>query len=200
MKRGKRYLASLALMIGLGTIVACGGTQLEGTSTPQFPSTVVESVSTSKLKAAPDFEFTLYQGETELGASTLRFTDLQGSKPIVLNFWAGLCGPCRAEIPDLQEFIDEFDDRVILLGIDLGLFTNLGSAEDATKLLDEKNATYPAGYPLDGSSAIDYKVLGMPTTVFVTADGKIFRKWTGALNKDVLTRISNEMLQAQGTP
>ena len=200
MKRGKRYLASLALMIGLGTIVACGGTQLEGTNTPQFPSTVVESISTSKLKAAPDFEFTLYQGETELGVSKLSFSDLRGSKPIVLNFWAGLCPPCRAEMPDLQAFHDEFGDRVILLGVDIGRFTNLGSTEDAKRLLDESNVIYPAGYPTDGKAAIEYEILGMPTTVFVTADGKIFRKWTGALNKDVLTRISNEMLQAQGTP
>ena len=200
MKRGKEYLASLALMIGLGAIVACGGTQLEGESTSQFPSTPVESVSTSKLNEAPDFEFTLYQGETELGANMLKFSDIQGSKPIVLNFWAGLCPPCRAEIPDLQEFIDEFGDRIILLGMDIGRFTNLGSTEDAIKLLDELNVTYPSGYPLAGSSVINYKVLGMPTTVFVTADGKIFQKWTGTLNRDVLAKISNEMLQAQVTP
>ena len=130
----------------------------------------------------------------------LKFSDIQGSKPIVLNFWAGLCPPCRAEIPDLQEFIDEFGDRIILLGMDIGRFTNLGSTEDAIKLLDELNVTYPSGYPLAGSSVINYKVLGMPTTVFVTADGKIFQKWTGALNRDVLAKISNEMLQPQVTP
>ncbi len=61
---------------------------------------------------APNFSFTLYQGEDKLGAEKLDFAQLHG-KPIVLNFWAGLCPPCRAEMPDLQSFYDESKDQYL---------------------------------------------------------------------------------------
>ena len=54
--------------------------------------------------------------------------------------------------------------------------------------------TYPTGFTTEGGVISDYKVLGMPTTVFIDAQGKIFNKWTGALNLDVLEEKTLEML------
>ena len=65
-----------------------------------------------------NFSFTLFQGEKVLGAEKMEMDQLLG-KPIVLNFWAGQCPPCRAEMPDLQRFYDGFKDDVTLLGIDV---------------------------------------------------------------------------------
>lgn len=150
----------------------------------------------SDLEAAPDFEFTLYQGEDELGATELSMSDLQG-KPVVLNFWAGLCPPCRAEMPDFQAFADENRDSVVVLGIDVGQFTNLGTQDDAQILLDDLGVTYPAGYTTDGTIMRRYEVLGMPTTVFINSSGEIFRLWGGILDHEVLQDITNEMLAAE---
>ncbi len=61
-----------------------------------------------------NFSFTLFQGEKVLGAEKMEMDQLLG-KPIVLNFWAGQCPPCRAEMPDLQEFYDGSKDDVTLL-------------------------------------------------------------------------------------
>ena len=77
-----------------------------------------------------NFSFTLFQGEKALGAEKMEMAQLLG-KPIVLNFWAGQCPPCRAEMPDLQRFYDGFKDDVTLLGIDVGQFTGLGTRRDA---------------------------------------------------------------------
>ena len=98
----------------------------------------------SSAKPAPNFPFTLYQGDSELGAHNLDLADLRG-KPVVLNFWAALCGPCRAEMPDLQLFHDEFKDKVTLIGIDLGRHKDLGTQNDALNLLNELEITYPTG-------------------------------------------------------
>jgi len=149
--------------------------------------------------APPDFSFTLYQGSSELGAESLNLSDLQG-KPLVLNFWAGLCPPCRAEMPDLQGFYEEYKGRVTLVGIDVGQFTGLGTQENARKLLSELGITYPAGFTADASVMRSFKVLGMPTTVFIDSKGGIFRTWTGALNRDVLTRVINEMMELESSP
>jgi thiol:disulfide interchange protein len=81
-----------------------------------------------------------------------------------------------------------------MLGIDIGQFTALGSQKDARDLLEELEVTYPAGFTNDSNIIRDYKVLGMPTTVFITAKGEIFNKWTGALTSEILVEKVEEML------
>ena len=142
---------------------------------------------------APDFEFTLYQGTESLGEDNLNFSYLRG-RPVVLNFWAGLCPPCRIEMPEFQAFYEEFGDQVTLLGLDVGPFFGLGSHQSARDLLVELDITYPAGYPPDDGAVRSYKVLSMPSTYFITAEGMIFERWGGTLNKGVLARITAEML------
>ena len=149
--------------------------------------------TTAYLGPAPDFEFRVYQRATELGGNELSLSNLRG-KPVVLNFWAGLCPPCRAEMPDLQEFYDDYGDKATLLGLDVGPFTGLGSNQSGRDLLEELGITYPAGFARDAEAVIDYEILGMPSTVFITADGKIFRKWDGLLNKAKLVEITEQML------
>jgi len=129
-----------------------------------------------------------------LGGEKLEMAQLVG-KPIVLNFWAGLCPPCRAEMPEFQRFYDESKNDVVLVGVDIGRFMGLGSRNDAKNLLRELGITYPAGFTNDGSVVRKYQVLGMPTTVFIDAEGKIFEKWTGALNQQILERITNAMIK-----
>ena len=118
---------------------------------------------------------------------------------MVLNFWARLCPPCWSEMPELQDFYEEFQDRVVLLGIDIGQFTGLGSPKDAGKLLQSMGITYPAGFTDNGKVVSDYKVLAMPTTVFISGNGQIVRKWTGALDRKTVTRLALDMLGQEPT-
>ena len=178
-------------------LAACGGGS--GGVAPSASGGGSGDGSPAASEVAPDFSFTLYQGSSELGAETLNVSDLQG-KPLVLNFWAGLCPPCRAEMPDLQGFYEEYKDRVTLVGVDVGQFSGLGNEDDARDLLSELGVTYPAGFTADASVMRSFKVLGMPTTVFIDPKGGIFRTWTGALNRDVLTRVTNEMLELESGP
>ena len=140
-----------------------------------------------------DFRISLYQGQDELGAEEITLSDLQG-KPVVLNYWAGLCPPCRAEMPEFQEFRDEYEGRVTLVGVDLGQFLLLGSKDDARKLLAELGVTYAAGFTDDAQVVESHRVLGLPTTIFVTGDGHLHKKWDGVLNLEKLSEIAEEML------
>ena len=169
-RRSKRFLLGI-LTVGILGIAACG----------------------SSLSEAPDFQLFLYQGQEQLGADVLKLSDLQG-KPLVLNFWAGLCPPCRAEMPDLQRFNDEYKDRVNLFGLDVGPFVLLGSRQDGKELLEELDISYPAGSTDDDNVVRRYQVLGMPTTVWITSDGKIFQTWGGALTEGKLGEITDAVL------
>ena len=145
---------------------------------------------------APDFRFMLFQGEDVLGASEMALSELEG-RPLVLNFWARFCTPCWSEMPELQDFYEEYDDRVRLLGIDVGQFTGLGSHKDAGKLLDSLGITYPAGYTDDGRVVRDYQIKAMPTTAFITAEGEVFRLWTGSITREEVTTIVEMMLEEE---
>ena len=175
--------------------------------------------SGSNLDVAPNFSFTLSQGEEELGARIQEIADLRGKpvtfrliegpdemggrlfeladlrgKPVVLNFWAGQCPPCRDEMPDLQLFYEEYKDRVTLVGIDLGEYTGLGTQSDAQYLVNQTGVTYPIGFTSDATVVIKYKVFYMPTTLFINSRGEVFQKWEGRLTLDLLTDVTNDML------
>ena len=188
---GRPGALSIIMTVFTVILVACGGGS-ESTDN-KLPSLSTGAAVQMDEDLAPNFNFTLFQGDDKLGAGQLDVAGLRG-KPLVLNFWAGLCPPCRAELPDLQEFYDEFNDRVTLVGIDLGQFTGLGSLRDAKDLLEELNITYPVASTEDSSVIQKYKIFGMPTTIFIDSKGEVFKKWGGALNFDVLRDQTKQML------
>ncbi len=148
------------------------------------------------LKMAADFPIIVSQGQDVLGGQQVAMASLTGEKPVALNFWAAECPPCRAELPEFQSFHEEYGDRVLVLGIDLGQFTGQGTLEQGRELLAELGVGFPAGYTEDSDVLPKYQVLALPTTVFINADGSIHTKWTGALNEEVLIEKAEEMLDS----
>ena len=160
-----------------------------------------DSTSIERRITATDFSLTLYQGADLLGDEELKFSDLfSRQKPVVLNFWAGLCPPCRAEMPFFQNVYDELGDQFILLGLDIGPFIGLGSNEDARILLQELNITYPSGTTFDANIVAAYNIRAMPTTVFLTPDGTIFEVHTGTLDEESLRAKVEKLFQASESP
>ncbi len=152
----------------------------------------------SSLPLAPDIAITLYQGQGELGGNHVALSQLWARQPVVLNFWAGLCPPCRAEMPDFQSAYDARGRRFILIGVDIGPFIGLGSQEDGRALLRDLRITYPAGTTSDGRTVRNYQVVGMPTTVFITPQGRIFKKYAGLLTRGQIDALINDLLRASG--
>lgn len=149
------------------------------------------------LSEAPDFRLTAYQGMDVLGGQDLLLSQVFGhGKPVVLNFWAGLCPPCRVEMPGFQSVYEERKDDFILLGVDIGPFVGLGSREEATSLVQRLGVTYPIAELPEGRAVQLYRVLGMPTTVFITADGHIYRKVSGAISARDFSALVDELLRA----
>ena len=143
-----------------------------------------------------DFSLVAYQGQPVIGEGTTQFSKaFNQGKPVVLNFWAGQCPPCRAEMPAFQRVADDYKGRVQVIGLDVGDFTGLGTQDDARQLLQELDITYPAAYALDASPLQLYNVRAMPTTIFFTANGSVQEQVAGVLQEDRL-RSSVEKLVA----
>jgi thiol-disulfide isomerase/thioredoxin len=135
-----------------------------------------------------EFPITVYQGADVLGATQLDFNTLLGQgKPVVLNFWAGACPPCRAEMPAFQRVWDANKDDILLVGVDIGPYVQLGSQQDALNLLAELDITYPAAFSVSRQPVLDYGVQAMPTTVFFDGAGQIVSVSSGLLTEEDLS-------------
>lgn len=142
---------------------------------------------------APDFDLTTTRGEH------FRLSDNVSKKIIVLNFFATWCGPCRAEMPELNRYYTEHkSESFFLLGIDA---EERGDRVDA--FLKELKVDFPAGVD-EGAIRKKYGVESFPTTVVIGVDGKVQLYETGSLaNADVafdnLLRQNQKLLQAGQT-
>ena len=203
---GATWLSCLLLVIGCAgnapvepspTPSPAATVRPEPTATPQATATPLPTlIAPVADNSAPDFRFTLFQGEDVLGASEMSLSELEG-RPLVLNFWARFCTPCWSEMPELQAFYEEYNEQVQLVGVDVGQFTGLGSPKDAGRLLDSLGITYPAGYTDEARVVRDYQIRAMPTTAFITADGELFQTWTGSVTREEVTAIVQEMLEKE---
>lgn len=139
----------------------------------------------------------VYSGADVLGGEELTFADaFRLGKPVLLSFWAGLCPPCRQEMPEFQALYDERQDEFLMLGVDVGRFTGLGSQSDAEALLDELGITYPTVYVESNALLRAYNVFGMPATVFITASGDVVSQRNGFLSNDEILERTQEMIDA----
>src|SRR3990172_3997676 len=194
-------IISAAAAIGIvGILLAANAPRSGRPPTARSSGTVSTASPTSALPLAPDFLVTLYQGEKALGARQIALSQLWERKPVVLNFWAGLCPPCRVEMPDFQAFYDQDGSKFTLIGVDIGPFIGLGSHEDGKALLRELRITFPAGATADARAVRNYPILGLPPPVFITPQGRILRKHTGLLTRGQMDAFLAELLLASGAP
>jgi thiol-disulfide isomerase/thioredoxin len=200
-KRASKLIGIAAVAVFALAACTAPGSPATSSTTPEEPSSVEASSSSSGGVDLPlDFQIAVYQGQDVLGGDEVDFSGVvEQGKPVVLNFWAGLCPPCRLEMPDLQEVHEEFGDQIVLVGVDVGTFTGLGDEQEGRALLQEVGVTYPAGTTANAEVMRAYEVIGMPTTLFITPDGEIVERWTGLLTKDKMEELVQELIDASAS-
>ncbi len=119
---------------------------------------------------APDFEL------EDLNGQKVQLSDLRG-KPVLLNFWASWCPPCRKEMPDLQEFASQYSEKIHVIGI------NWNDQQTTVQaFLDQYRVTYTNLLDTNGKVFVRYELTGLPTSFFIDEDGIIRGKWLGAMS------------------
>lgn len=142
-----------------------------------------DTVGLNKGELAPNFELTTMDGET------VKLTDFRG-KRVMLNFWATWCGPCRAEMPDMQKFYE--DEDVEILAVNLTA-SQSGEKEKIPKFTDEYGITFPILLDENSDVSTLYQIQPIPTSYLIDSEGRIHNKAFGALNYDLMVQEFNKM-------
>ena len=171
----------LALVVAMGFLMAgcSSGRPSQGTSGEGSPS----------VNLAPDFKLSGLDGQF------VSLADFQGS-PVILNFWAISCPPCRYEMPFLEEVYREWSDKGLVL-----LAINVGEKPRAVwEFLQNYGYSFPVLLDLDMGVAAEYNILnwGIPVSYFIDKDGVIqYIKISAFLSKAEIISYLDKIISSE---
>lgn len=190
----------ITIVLGLGLIALIGGAMV-------LYNYLGDKVETDGLKVAENTELEEQSNNTKTEADAQEFTkafdftvyddageahklsDFEG-KPIILNFWASWCGPCKSEMPAFEEAYATYGEEVHFLMVNM-TDGYQETKEKAKELLLENGYTFPAYFDTDMEAVRTYSVYSIPTTYFIDKDGYIIAQGRGSLDKETLQKGIN---------
>lgn len=192
-------------MLTLAALAGCGGMAgREGTVPPQAvepapspePAPAEQTAVPAKPAAMPVKGGTAPEvvATDVVTGEVVRLSSLRG-QPVMLNFWATWCGPCRQEMPDMQTLQTEMDGRIRILAIG-------GDGKEAPGKLEAFGKSLGLTFTIlhdGGEAARTYRILGLPTTFFVDSTGVLQARVTGAMSLEQMRSLAQSAIEAAKT-
>ena len=125
-------------------------------------------------------DFTVY----DIQGNPYRLSDFVG-KPVVLNFWASWCGPCKSEMPDFETAYQKYGQEIHFLMVNMTDGVQ-ETVQSASGFISDIGYNFPVYYDTDSDAAMTYGVASIPTTFFIDAEGNGVAWSSGALSMDML--------------
>ncbi len=141
---------------------------------------------TAEDKESKDDELTLAPDFTvvDIDGNEIKLSDMRG-KPVIVNFWASWCGPCKSEMPDFDEAYKKYGDEICFMMVNM----TDGSSETvstASKFIASKGYSFPVYYDTKMEAAIAYNVYSIPATYFIDSEGRGVAYAPGAIDSAAL--------------
>ena len=102
-------------------------------------------------------------------------------KPIILNFWASWCGPCKMEMPEIQDFYEKYGENIHFLAVSVD-----DSMDTAKTFIETEGYTFPVYFDTSSMGAYTYGASSIPLTFFIDAEGNLTAYYMGAMSEDIL--------------
>ena len=109
--------------------------------------------------------------------------ELRGT-PVLVNFWATWCTPCRQEMPLLGAAHKRLGGKLAIVGVDVK-----DNRAEAVRFLADRSIDYPSAYDPDASLRRSFEFVGLPVTVLVGRDGRVLDRVTGAVTRSRLNQL-----------
>ena len=132
------------------------------------------------VETAPDFTMTNASGEE------VKLSDFFG-KPVVLNFWASWCGPCKSEMPHFEDAYQKYGEDINFVIVNLTDGAR-ETVETASDFIEEQGYTFPLYFDTNTEGAVTYGTYSIPVTYFIGADGVPVAQANGALDAETLQK------------
>ncbi len=143
------------------------------------PAETTES-GNGETEKAPDF--TVYDAD----GKPVKLSDFIG-KPVVLNFWASWCPPCKGEMPDFNEIYKQKGEEYQFMMVNLTDGAR-ETVETAKSFIEEQGYEFPVFYDTDVDAAMKYNTYSIPVTYFIKSDGTPAAYARGAIDAETLQK------------
>lgn len=154
-------------------------TESEETEDSQTSSEETDS-GENAAETAPDFTMTNASGEE------VKLSDFF-DKPVVLNFWASWCGPCKSEMPHFEDAYQKYGEDINFVIVNLTDGAR-ETVENASDFIEEQGYTFPLYFDTNTEGAVTYGTYSIPVTYFIGADGVPVAQANGALDAATLQK------------
>jgi thiol-disulfide isomerase/thioredoxin len=154
----------------------------------------IAPLSSQKALASTDHPLAPHFSLTDISGQKLDLNDYKG-KVVLLDFWATWCGPCRIEIPEFVQLQKQYRDQgLAIIGISMD-----DGPEPVKEFYKQFNMDYPVALGDDKLAELYGGILGLPTTMVIGRDGRIYAKHVGATDISVFESEIKELLSAPAT-
>lgn len=173
---------ALVLLLVVGTAVYNADSKNKKHGLQHLQEETPTDTVPENIDYAPDFTVYDYDG------NAVKLSDSYG-KPIVFNFWATWCGPCKSEMPGFEKMYKKYKDKVVFM-----MINSSDSREDVLKFMDENGYTFPIYYDDTQIAAYTYGVSAIPATYVTDKYGQIYGYQIGVLPEETLEKAIKTVL------
>jgi cytochrome c biogenesis protein CcmG, thiol:disulfide interchange protein DsbE len=176
-----RYVTGFLFLMALGCLPFIFGPAKAAEVSDKEAKDQKQEISIGQI--APDFTV------TDLNGNEFQLCSFQGKMPVVIDFWATWCPPCKRELPLVNEFAKTYADKVVVAGV---TSDPKEQKDTITKFLADNNYTLPVIHDSDGAVAKEYYVEAIPFLVVIGTDGKVIATHLG-YSEGVIEELTKEL-------